>query len=41
MSKEYQKGLIRQGFTIITSKKIIPCTHFRYSIINNFCKEYE
>ena len=34
LSKELQKGLISQGTNIITSKKVIPCTHFRYSIIN-------
>lgn len=35
LSKELQIALMGQGASLITNKKVMPCTRFRYAIINN------
>jgi cell division control protein 45 len=35
LSKEYQKSLIDLGSSIISHRKVKPCTHFRYAIVKN------
>lgn len=35
LSKEMQMALMSQGTSLITNKRIMPCTKFRYAIIGN------
>lgn len=35
LAKEMQMALVSQGTSLITNRKVMPCTKFRYSIISN------